>query len=164
MQKIHLRRVQDGHKHGDADTRKALSSNSLQRSPTLSDNQSAGNGNNKGKGQKKNKANNNRDSKANGGQGNDGNHTSKANTNTNTNATSSGSTGDVSDKKLKRRLEMAISCSICGFQAGHNDIDCFADPETEDSKAKIAENRKDPKMKFFFKNLDNAAAKRKRKS
>ena len=160
-----LRRVGDAYKHGDANTKKALSSNSLQKSPTLNDKI----GNNKnGNNQNGNNRNGNRNGK--GKPNNSGNTPGNTDSNTNTTSrnTSSGgnnntpSTSDSStnDRKLKRRLAMAITCSICGFECGHSDIDCFKDPTSEESKKAIEKNRSNPKMRDFFKAIDNAKRKR----
>ena len=59
-------------------------------------------------------------------------------------------------KKGKKDLQ----CSHCGPTAGHTDLHCYHDHQTETAKAKIAENRKNPDMSKHFKQLDHAMKKR----
>ena len=167
-----LRRVGDAYKHGDAVTKKALSSNSLQKSPTVSDKNGKNNhqnGNNQNGNHRNNQRNGNGKGKGNNQNGTGGNDNSSGNTSrgngnggggNHTPSTTDSTSGDPNNKKLKRRLAMAISCSICGFECGHSDIDCFKDPNSEDSKKAIEKNRSNAKMRDFFKAIDNAKKKR----
>ena len=149
-------------KHGDADIRKALSSNSLQKCPTLggpNNNQGKNPNNGQGNGKKNGKKNNNPNAKSSENPPSSNSRNENSNSTATTNANPTSTSGPV-DKKLKRRLAMAITCSVCGFEAGHNDLDCFKNHETEESKKSITENRNDPRMKDFFRNIDNAKKKR----
>ena len=163
MQTAHLQRVNDAHKHGDLNVRKALSSNSLQRFDNStgndkSNNNGNGNQNQTGNGKKKGKKN------AKSSETNPSNPAPATNSSNTTTApsttTSNNSTTGQLDKKLKRRLVMAISCSVCGYEVGHSDLDCFKDPDSDESKKAVVENRKDVRMKDFFRNIDNAKKKR----
>ena len=167
MQTAHLQRVSDAHKHGDPTVRKALSSNSLQRfdnsngGNNKSGNGNPNNGNGQGNGQgKKNGKKNGKNSDNNNNSSTSNSETATTTSTGNTGNTSTSSTSNQLDKKLKRRLAMAISCSVCGYEAGHNDMDCFKNPDTDENKQAIVENRKDSRMKDFFRNIDNAKRKR----
>ena len=169
MQQDHLRRVADAYKHGDAQTKKALSSNSLQKSPTLkenadgnkSGNNQTGNGKNGKKNRGRNGNSNNTDNASTSGNGgSNGNGRGNGNTGGGNSTSSNTDTASIDNKKMKRRLIMAISCSVCGFECGHSDIDCYKDPNTEESKKLIEKNRQDSKMRDFFKAIDNAKKKR----
>ena len=64
-------------------------------------------------------------------------------------------------RKNKRKLELISTCSVHGLNCGHNDLTCFDDHTTEESKKKIEANRASDKMKNHFRELDFAAKKRK---
>ena len=164
MQTTHLQRVSDAHKHGDATVRKALSSNSLQRFDNSNNGNGKGgngNGNNNGENGQGNKKKGKKNGKNDNTPSTSSDNTNGASTSSSSStSTSSNSSAAPLDKKLKRRLVMAVSCSVCGFEAGHSDLDCFKNPDTDESKKAVAENRKDARMKDFFKNIDNAKRKR----
>ena len=150
-----LQRLNESFRHGTVEIRKALSSNSLQKSPTVvdnkdgkknnSDNQSGGNQNKRNK-----KKGNGQDAPQSSG------------TSGNSRDGSSNTNGEAKvDKKTKRKLDIATTCSLHGLNAGHTDILCFDDHTTEENKKKIEANRADVKMKHHFRELDHAAKKRK---
>ena len=146
-----LQRLNESFRHGTPELRKALSSNSLQKSPTIKDmdqkrNQNSNSGGGEGNGQNKKKK------KKNNGQG--GQNNSEAGSSSTTEA-------PKTDKKTKRKLELASTCSIHGLDCGHNDLTCFDDPTLEANQKKIEANRANPKMKRHFHDLDFAAKKRK---
>ena len=163
MQNDHLRRVADAYKHGDALTKKALTSNSLQKSPTLKEkevnkgNHNGGDRNGKKNGKAKNQSG---DSSTNSSTNSNNNSTRGSSNGGGNNTPSTSGNASVDNKKLKRRLAMAVSCSVCGFECGHSDLDCFKDPTTEENKQAVEKNRKDSKMRDFFKAIDNAKKKR----
>ena len=155
-----LQRLNEAMKHGDANVRQALTSNSLQKSPTARDGEAKRNGD--GNGQGANGKGNRGNGKKNG---RNNNHN-----NSRTNNSSSTTTGDNSggppeepklDKKIKRKLEIATTCSLHGLNANHTDVTCYDDHTTEDNQKTIAKNRADGKMKSHFRELDHAAKKRK---
>ena len=129
----HRTRVITENKWGDKDMKESLNSNSLHLSLVMQaeKEKAAKNKKKDGKGQK-------RDGKANQENGQNGN----------------GQNGNA--KKAKKELH----CSHCGPNAGHTDLHCYHDPNTEAAKAKIAENRKNPEMSKHFKQLDHALKKR----
>lgn len=147
-----LQRLNESLRHGTLEIRKALSSNSLQKSPTITDGKDGkknADGNPNGK---KGKKNNSGKSGRNGASDNSGDTANKTSEDTKT------------DRKTKRKLEMATTCSLHGLNAGHNDIMCFDDHESEENKKKVDANRADPKMKNYFRDLDHASKKRARPS
>ena len=150
-----LQRLNESFRHGTPEIRKALSSNSLQKSPTVTDNKDGkkNDGNTGNNGPKKNnpRKNNNRNTE----RGSEGGNAPRDAT--------AGNSGDSKlDRKNKRKIDIASTCSLHGLNAGHNDILCFDDHTTEENKKKIEANRADAKMKNHFRELDHAASKRKR--
>ena len=149
-----LQRLNESFRHGTLEIRNALSSNSLQKSPTVTDGKDGkkndgGNGNNTGKKNGKKNKGRNGDRNPEGG-------------NTSRDTSSNGSEEPKLDKKTKRKLDIATTCSLHGLNAGHSDAFCFDDPNTDENKKKIEANRADPKMKAHFREIDHAAHKRKK--
>ena len=124
-------RLYNDNKHGVKDIRASLLSNSFKPSPVQTAEKEKKKNDKDGKESKKRK----KDAKDDKKDGSDGSKDSKKK-----------KTGD---------------CSLCGLNAGHNDVTCWHKHDTEEAKKTIAENRAKGDMKKFFKALDTAAAKRK---